>query len=83
MHMESFGLDRTFKITETDHKPNVMPIKAQNAYLETSQVLRIFFLWIWGFFIYLKQNETTAITCKAGRKGMLYRIHWSMHFFQA
>lgn len=43
MHMESFGFERTPKITESHHKPNVMPIKAQNAYLETSQVLRIFF----------------------------------------
>lgn len=49
MHTESFGLERTFKITESDRKPNVMPIKAQNAYLETSQVLRIFFLRIRGF----------------------------------
>lgn len=83
MPMESYGLQRTFKITESDHKPNVMPIKAQNAYLETSQVLRIFFLWIRCFFIYLNQNQTTAITCKAGRAGMFYKIQWSMPFFQA
>lgn len=44
MHVESYGLERIFKITESDHKLNAMTIKAQNAYLETSQVLRIFLL---------------------------------------